>query len=76
MRYDFTKVREYIRRNGKTLREMQDLTGVPYQTFGRAIATDRAHQSTALLIAAGIRKTGFPLKYEELLVQPRRSKSA
>lgn len=48
MRYDFRKIQEAIDVSGKTLRQIEELSGLHYSTISRALRTGRAHQSTAL----------------------------
>lgn len=55
MRYDFRKIQEAVNVSGKTLRELEDLTGVCYTTIHRALKTGRAHQKTALRLTNAFR---------------------
>ncbi len=50
MRYDFRKIQEAIDESGKTLREIEQLTGLDYTTVSKALKTGRSHQSTALAL--------------------------
>ena len=50
MRYDFRKVQEQIDISGKTLREVQDMSGVHYTTISRALKANQASQKTALAL--------------------------
>jgi len=47
MTYDFSKIQEAIELRAKTLREVQDESGVHYTTISVALKTNRARPSTA-----------------------------
>jgi hypothetical protein len=47
MRYDFSKIQEAIDLGGKTLRQVQDESGIHYTTISVALKTNRARPSTA-----------------------------
>lgn len=55
MEYDFGKVQELIELGGKTLREVEEMTGVCYTTISRALRTGHARPSTALKITKAFR---------------------
>lgn len=55
MRYDFRKIQEAIQISGKTLRDVEDMTGLDYSTVSRAMKTGRAHQSTAVALTKAFR---------------------
>ena len=66
MQYDFRKVQEQIALSGKTLREVEEMTGVCYTTISRALRTGRARQSTALKLT----KT-FRLSMKDIVIKRR-----
>ena len=71
MRYDFTKVQEAISLNGKTLAEMEKLTGINNGTISRVLRTGRAHQSTALKLV-----NVFHLSMKDIQVRSNGKKTA
>lgn len=66
MRYDFRKIQDAVDESGKTLRELEELTGVDYSTISRALKTGRSHQSTALALTKLFR---IPMK--DILIKRR-----
>lgn len=48
MQYDFRKVQKAIALSGKTLTDVEKLTGINNGTISRILRTGRAHQSTAM----------------------------
>lgn len=55
MRYDFRKVQELVDLSGKTLREVEEMSGVYYTTVSRALKTGRASKKTALALTKAFR---------------------
>lgn len=51
MRYDFTKLQRAIDKEGMTLRDVQDMTGIHYSTMSKAFSSGRAHPRTALRLS-------------------------
>lgn len=71
MRYDFRKVQEAIALSGKTLKELEELTGIDESTISRAVRSGRAHQSTAVALTRY-----FRLSMRDIQAQPKRRKTA
>lgn len=68
MKYDFRKVQRAIALEGKTLRDVERLTGVNNGALSRALRSGRAHPSTALKLV-----NAFRLTMADVLVSERRS---
>lgn len=68
MKYDFRKVQKAIALSGKTLRQVEEITGINNGTVSRALRSGRAHQSTALKLTKA-----FRLSMADIQVRERRS---
>lgn len=57
MQYDFRKVQKAIDLSGKTMLDVERMTGINNGTLSRILRTGRAHQSSALKLVKAFRLT-------------------